>query len=772
MGSLTSQLVVRLIDQVTGPARGVGRALTGLNRQIAGAGGNIENRLGNALDQNNAALDRTRGQLIDGIAALYAFKAAMTGVLTPTIELEEKLADLRKVASVDDAGMRDLEAAIRRVSDATGKAQSEVAATMAAAAQGGIGNDDLEAYSKMVLQVGVAWDMTGDQAGEALAKTQTAMQWTVEQTRQFADEINTLSDSTAASTNELLEFSRRSLAAGKTAGMSAKETLAFGAAMISAGAAPEVAATSFLNLTRAMTKGDAATKRQRAAFKALGFDMKALQKNMQADGIGTVMQVFEAIQKLPREQRTSVISELFGDEARALAPLLENLDLIRENYAAVADEAKTAGSVQREFEQRSKTTANALRRLRTAMENIAISIGSAITPALADMADNFAPIAGHIADLVARFPRLTQAVVGTVAALAALRIGLIGLQFIGLNLKGALLTAALGITRIGGAATAAARNAVALQVALGAMSGQKLTGFQTMTTALRGMALAVPGVTAIGGALTAVGTALAAISAPAWGMIAVGVAAVAAAGALMWKYWDRISSVVGGVAKRIGEELAPALELAKPMLRPYVEIGKLIGEGFSYAAEKIGEFAGWIGSFFSREVLSDEQKAGFERAGYDVADRMINAIKAKIGELIDWFRSLPGKIVDAIGSIDIGSLIKWPSLPSWAGGGSAQPATPANDNPPAISGQRASGGPVWGGQSYLVGERGPEIFTPGRTGTITPNAGGASSRPTQIGPFHITGVTDPEEVARVVSRTIRDEWDREMRGAHSDMGAR
>jgi hypothetical protein len=43
------------------------------------------------------------------------------------------------------------------------------------------------------------------------------------------------------------------------------------------------------------------------------------------------------------------------------------------------------------------------------------------------------------------------------------------------------------------------------------------------------------------------------------------------------------------------------------------------------------------------------------------------------------------------------------------------------NNPPNLSGARAAGGPVTGGQSYLVGERGPEIFTPGASGGITPN---------------------------------------------------
>jgi hypothetical protein len=43
-----------------------------------------------------------------------------------------------------------------------------------------------------------------------------------------------------------------------------------------------------------------------------------------------------------------------------------------------------------------------------------------------------------------------------------------------------------------------------------------------------------------------------------------------------------------------------------------------------------------------------------------------------------------------------------------------------NDAPggPAV---RAHGGPVWAGQSYLVGERGPEMFTPASAGTVTAN---------------------------------------------------
>jgi len=42
----------------------------------------------------------------------------------------------------------------------------------------------------------------------------------------------------------------------------------------------------------------------------------------------------------------------------------------------------------------------------------------------------------------------------------------------------------------------------------------------------------------------------------------------------------------------------------------------------------------------------------------------------------------------------------------------------------SFGGARAGGGPVSANTSYMVGERGPELFTPGKSGTIIPNGGG------------------------------------------------
>ena len=67
-----------------------------------------------------------------------------------------------------------------------------------------------------------------------------------------------------------------------------------------------------------------------------------------------------------------------------------------------------------------------------------------------------------------------------------------------------------------------------------------------------------------------------------------------------------------------------------------------------------------------------------------------------------------------------------------------------------ISGSRANGGPVMGGSSYLVGERGPELFTPGSSGNITPNGAMGGNTIT----VNVNG-GDPNAVVAAIQRYVR-----------------
>ncbi len=63
----------------------------------------------------------------------------------------------------------------------------------------------------------------------------------------------------------------------------------------------------------------------------------------------------------------------------------------------------------------------------------------------------------------------------------------------------------------------------------------------------------------------------------------------------------------------------------------------------------------------------------------------------------------------------------------------------------SFGGGRANGGFVAPGQRFLVGERGPELFTPGASGTISPLSGGAGNMIVNI---TLPSVSDVESFRR------------------------
>lgn len=67
----------------------------------------------------------------------------------------------------------------------------------------------------------------------------------------------------------------------------------------------------------------------------------------------------------------------------------------------------------------------------------------------------------------------------------------------------------------------------------------------------------------------------------------------------------------------------------------------------------------------------------------------------------------------------------------------------------SFGGARAGGGPVGAGKTYLVGERGPELFVPGGSGSIIPNGAGGGGGVSIVNHFTVTAL-DPQSAAQVL----------------------
>lgn len=138
---------------------------------------------------------------------------------------------------------------------------------------------------------------------------------------------------------------------------------------------------------------------------------------------------------------------------------------------------------------------------------------------------------------------------------------------------------------------------------------------------------------------------------------------------------------------------------------------------------------------------------------------VLGAALKVVGDLIGWLIGLFANLVSAITSVVNGiksiiSLVANNPIVKGIGGVISD----------VFGGGKAAGGAVSSGTTYLVGERGPELFTPGVSGSITPNNKLAASGGTTIN-LNVTGAIDPEGTARTIINALNASFYRGTGGA-------
>lgn len=144
--------------------------------------------------------------------------------------------------------------------------------------------------------------------------------------------------------------------------------------------------------------------------------------------------------------------------------------------------------------------------------------------------------------------------------------------------------------------------------------------------------------------------------------------------------------------------------------------------------------------------IAIEAFAGAEGAAADYEQGVIDA-QLKVLALAETIALTDSQKNQIRVLVDTEQLDRAVGLIELIGAGGYTPAT----NAMRFRGARAAGGPVAPGGSYLVGERGPELFTPSSSGNITPNnaMGG--------GTINITVTSaDPNEVVRALQAYNRN----------------
>ena len=211
-----------------------------------------------------------------------------------------------------------------------------------------------------------------------------------------------------------------------------------------------------------------------------------------------------------------------------------------------------------------------------------------------------------------------------------------------------------------------------------------------------------------------------------------------------------IGAVIGGVVPLLDEGTRKGIKeftdgVGKSFQNAGASISKAANGGIQFIKDGFGSISKWFGNIDWKTVLINALVPG--------GSNTIEGLKgiAEFASKLNIFDGIKSGI-DAISSTT-SSILSGDWLPK------------------ALGGKREAGGPVIKGTSYLVGERGPEIFTPGASGSVSTNrdlmamrSGGGSASSVSAN-FNITiqvnsnmGAGDVEALRGPVLRIVEEAW--------------
>lgn len=252
-----------------------------------------------------------------------------------------------------------------------------------------------------------AMDLDDQTAGEYMAKWEQAFTKTDANGRAVTDEngnavhydhddvmrlmnqINYLGANNATTAAAIANSVNQSASIGQMAGVAPEVTAAIVTAMQASGVADERVGTTVSRIYTNISKGSSATKKQKEAWAALGFDAEDVAASMQEDGTGTLRQVFAAINALPKDKKVATLNTLFNQWAiEGGAKITSNLDLLDKTLGEVQDPGKYMGSMEREFIINASTS-----------KSIGAMMANAKTALMQDIGDEFLPVKKQFSQL-------------------------------------------------------------------------------------------------------------------------------------------------------------------------------------------------------------------------------------------------------------------------------------------------------------------------------------------------------------------------------------
>ena len=419
--ALLGNLTVGIMGNMAGLSETFGRAQT----EVQKFGKKME-RVGRDI----SSVGRDLSLLVTGpIVAVGGISAKAAS------DFESAFAGVRKTVDATEPEFAALEKGIRDMAKEIPVAATEIAGVAEAAGQLGIRTDAILGFTETMVNLGVATNMTSEQAAASLARLANITQMPQEQFDRLGSTVVALGNNLATTESEIVEMGLRLAGAGNQIGLTEAQILSFAGALSSVGIEAEAGGTAFsrvmLNMNTAVAQGGEALE---GFAQVAGMSTQEFAKAFEEDAAGAMITFIEGLGQMSESGAdvATVLDELGLGEIRVRDALMRASgagDLFRESLELGSQAWEENTALTNEAAERYKTFESRLQLFKNQLMDVAITLGGPILDALSSameaaqpFIDMLAKVAEWFADLNPTIQMVAIALAGFAAAIGPILI--------------------------------------------------------------------------------------------------------------------------------------------------------------------------------------------------------------------------------------------------------------------------------------------------------------------------------------------------------------
>ena len=320
--------------------------------------------------------------------AIIAVAGALALSTKAAIDYESAFAGVRKTVDGTDEELAAMSDGLRAMSKDIPVSANNLALIAENAGQLGIETPNVLGFTRVMADLGVATNLTGEEAAQTLAKFANITQMPQDQFDRLGASIVELGNNSATTEADIAAMALRLAGAGEQSGMSEAEILGFSAALSSLGIEAEAGGSAFSKVFNKINIAvQTGSEELNDYAKVAGMTTEQFKNAFSQNAAGAITSFIEGLGGAGK-QAVVILENMDLSEIRLRDALLRTSsagDVLRNSISMSTKAWQDNSALTNEATKRYETTASQMQILKNTVVDAAITIGNSLLPQIQNL---------------------------------------------------------------------------------------------------------------------------------------------------------------------------------------------------------------------------------------------------------------------------------------------------------------------------------------------------------------------------------------------------